>query len=204
MFIISNNCCGGMMYRLHKIQFNNPFMWAVVPYRGIQQMLDHFYDINWGRISLDESRLRKKTYVITVDDRFPIHFVHYKLNVNVQTPTVITHGSNQDDDWSSDVEWNSIYRYVVDKYIERVKRMIALKEPPCFLIHEDAFDNEHYKVHLSDLADNSSLYKRIIITTDKSISRNDSICKTILTGVREYHKPSVRQYFEQINNFFSI
>ena len=203
MFVISNNCCGGMVYRMTKVQFNNPFMWAVCPYRGIKYIMEHLYDINWGNITLSESKLRKRSYIITVDNAFPIHFVHYKFNKKVKKPTVVTHGSNQDDDWSSDIEWNHIWEYVVEKYIERVKRMVNLQEQPCFVLHEDKFDNEAYPVTLKELAEHESSFKRIIITTDTSITRNDDVCKTILTETRNYPKPSVRKYFDEIMNFIN-
>lgn len=201
MFVIGNNCCGGMVYRMAKIQFNNPFMWAVCPYRGIKHIMEHFHDINWGNITLSESKFRKRSYIITVDKAFPIHFVHYKFNKNVNTPTVITNGSNRDDDWSSDIEWNHIWEYVVEKYMERVKRMVKVNELPCFLLHEDKFDNEGYPVTLKDIADHESPYKRIIITTDTGITRNDGVCKIIHTETRNYPKPSVREYYDDIIDF---
>ena len=204
MFVISNNCCGGMVYRLCKVPFNNPFTWAVCPYRGIKHIMAHLYDINWANIVLTKSNLRKHTYVITVDNAFPIHYVHYKFNRKFHEQTVITHGSNQDDDWSSDTVSDHIWEYVVEKYIERTRRMMKVNELPCFLLHEDTFDNTEYNVTLKDLAYHESPFKRIIITTDTTIQRNDDICKTIITATRNYPKPSVREYFADIKSFFSL
>lgn len=121
-----------MVYRLSKVQFNNPFMWAVCPYRGIKHIMEHLYDINWSNISFSKSTIRKNTYVITVDNAFPIHYVHYKFNKKYYEPHVIIHGSNKDDDWSSDVESDHIWDYVFEKYIERTKRMMKTNELPCF------------------------------------------------------------------------
>lgn len=201
MLLISNNCCGGMVYRLSKVQFNNPFTWAVCPYRGIKHIMEHLYDINWSNISFSKSTLRKNTYVITVDNAFPIHYVHYKFNKKYHEPTVITHGSNKDDDWSSDVESDHIWDYVFEKYIERTKRMMKTRELPCFLIHQETFDNIDSPVSLHDLAYHDSTFKRIIITTDKTIQRNDDICKTIITEQRNMPKPSVRDHFDEIKTY---
>jgi hypothetical protein len=203
MLVIGNNCCGGMFYRLHKIPFNNPFTWAVCPYRGIKYIMEHLYDINWANISLSKSKIRKNTFVITVDNKFPIHYVHYKFNPAFNVETVIVHNSNKDDDWSSDVASNHIWEYVVNKYIERTKRMINANEQPVFLLHDETYDNANYNVSLKDLAYHHSPYKRIVITADKTITRNDDICKTILTSTRNYPKPSVRAHFDTITDFFN-
>lgn len=203
MFLISNNCCGGMYYRLNKIRFNNPFMWAYCPYRGIGYIMEHLYDINWNNFKLIESKIKQDTYTIMVDNAFPIHYVHYKFNPLMHSPKVITHGSNKNDEWSSDVEWDCIWEYVVQKYRERVDRMIALCEPPCFLLHAEGVDNQNSPVTLRDLAYHQSNFKRIVITSDSKITRNDDICKTILVAKRETPKPTIRQYMDDITSFIT-
>ena len=102
----------------------NPFAWAFTPYKSIKVLLEHFYDINFAHISLNESDRWKGTYTLTIDGMVDIYYIHYHFNPFRTVP----YKEN------NDISMCNIWEYIVDKYMLRVKRMINQAIPPSFLI----------------------------------------------------------------------
>lgn len=203
MFIISNNCCGSMMYRLNKVEFNNPFVWAIVSYRDINYIMNNFYDIQWENFSVEKSGMAENTYLVNVDNSFQIHYIHYKYNSKAKKPRKIIFSNVIDDDWNGNVIYNKIWKYVADKYIERVKRMKLLNEPPVFLIHEENLGNYETDITLRDLVENNSIFRRYVITTDTTLCRNDNICCTSIVKKRLIPIPQITAEYDKICSFLS-
>ena len=82
--------------------------------------------------------------------------------------------------------------------------MLECNEKPCFLIRDENYANTKCKHTIKDIAYNNSNFKRIIITKDKNITRNDEICKTIHPNKIEVPLPTIIHNFQQINDFFNL
>lgn len=128
MNLIANSCIGGYLYKLHNEQFANPFIWAMLDTDAMINCINKFCPIDWGKIKLEKDINNpypdRHTYNIIVDAVFRIHYTHYLHDDNYLTPTKV----------KIDVHGKEIYRYVVDKYLKRVQRMISMHETPVFCI----------------------------------------------------------------------
>ena len=78
--IISNNCCGSNYYRKKNIEYNNPFIWMVVPQNSIKILLTEFDKIDWYNIDMNKSTIRKNTFIIIVDNKIELHLTQNKMN----------------------------------------------------------------------------------------------------------------------------
>ena len=85
MLVISNNCCGGRLYQQTNQQFNNPFIWMVCPYDSLYYVMENFYKINWFDYMIEKSKIKPNTYVIVIEDKIELHFVHYFFDSNADT-----------------------------------------------------------------------------------------------------------------------
>lgn len=203
MLVISNNCCGGRLYQQTNTKFNNPFTWAVIPYDSIMYTMNNFNKINWFDYTFLKSSLRPNTFIIQVEKNINFHYVHYKFDPNSKS-IIQEKKFDKEEIWTGDVLYCKIWEFINEKYIERTKRMLQLNEEPVFLIREENFANINQKYTLKDIANSDSPFKRIIITTDKNIDRNDNICKTIHTNKIEMPLPTVRKNFNEINSFLNL
>lgn len=125
MNIISNNCCGGFCYKYTNTEYNNPFMFASTRYDHLKYLLTS--QIDFGKFTIEETidPCRKgKCYDIIINNKIRICYVHHVRDDKYVTPT--TKGIN--------VYYKYIYRYVVEKYVARCKRMCQNKEPFRFLL----------------------------------------------------------------------
>lgn len=203
MLVISNNCCGGRLYQQTNTKFNNPFIWMVSPYDSIYYTMMNFKNVNWKDIDFKKSKLRPNTFIINVQNNIDFHYVHYKFDEKANT-IVQEKKFDIEEHWTGDVFYNKIWEFVLKKYQERTKRMLELNEDPCFLICQENYANINQKHTLKDIANCESKYKRIIITTDESINRNDEVCKTIIVPKIKFPEPTVKEFLPIIKDFFKI
>ena len=200
MLVISNNCCGGRFYQQTNMKFNNPFIWMICPYDSIIYTMNNFDKMNWFNYEFEKSKLRENTYIIKVENNIEIHYVHYKFDSNANS-IIQEKKFDKEEQWTGDVLYCKIWEFINQKYNERVNRMLSSKEKPIFLIREETFANDKCKFSIKDIAEHSSNFKRIIITTDKNITRNDNICKTIHVNKIEAPLPTIIKYKEEIKSF---
>lgn len=128
MFIISNNCFGGMCYKLTNTVYNNPFMFTITKYTDLVNLLCN--KINFANIKMVETELpviKGRGFDIIVDNLIRIYFRHQIWDMQYDTPTKI--GGN--------VHYKYIYEYIVEKYLERCKRMCSVKENMRLCISSD-------------------------------------------------------------------
>jgi len=195
MLVISNNCCGGRFYNRHNLEFNNPFIWMVCPNDSIMYVMNNFNKINWFNYDFEKSTLKKNTYIIKVENVIELHYVHY--NFDSKATKLYT---NKD---TNEVYYCRIWEYINQKYLDRVQRMLECKDKPIFLIRDEAYANSNSKYSIKDIAYNNSDYKRIIITKDKSVTRNDELCKTILVNKIELPLTTINKYYNSIISFIN-
>lgn len=203
MLVISNNCCGGRLYQKTNHKFNNPFIWMIASYDSIFKVLKDFDKINWFDYELDKSKIKPYTYTIRIEKCIELNYVHYIFDPKA-TQIIQKKSFDVEEHWTGDVCYNKIWEYVNEKYIERTKRMLELKEKPCFLIREETLGNDKIIHSLLDISNCESPYKRLIITKNKQIIRNDDICKTILVDKIENPEPTIIHNFNSIKQFFEI
>jgi hypothetical protein len=200
MLVLSNNCCGGRLYQQTNTKFNNPFIWAVVPYDSIVYVMGNFYKIDWYDYELEKSKLRSNTFVIRVENKIEFHYVHYKFDPTAKSITQ-EKKFDKEEKWTGDVLYCRIWEFINQKYLERAKRMVECNDEPCFLIRDESYSNGNSKFSIKDIADNESNFKRLIITTNKTVNRNDDVCKTIHVGKIEMPLPTVIHNLPIITSF---
>lgn len=203
MLVISNNCCGGRLYQQTNTKFNNPFIWAVVPYDSIIYVMNNFEKINWFDYDFEKSKLRQNTFILKVENNIEFHYVHYKYDPKAKS-IIQEKKFDKEENWTGDVLYYKIWEFINQKYLDRTKRMLECNEEPCFLIRDENYANANSKYTIKDIAYHQSKFKRIIITKDKNIIRNDEICKTIHPDKIEVPLPTIIHNFQQINDFFNL
>ena len=191
MNVISNVCSGAYLYKKLKLQFNNPFMWSVLHYKDLKELMTNFDKIDFMNVATIPGDRVKGTCSINVDNsKLLIEYVHYYQNSNFKIPTKI--GAN--------VHYYKIWEYTFIKYMERVWRMLSLKEPPVFLIM-DRKDDLCYE-NTKDLIDNTK-YKTIIFTNCEYSYKNENVhlIKVDKTDNEIYYMDAevfIEQYLDQI------
>lgn len=190
MNIISNVCSGAFLYQKLGIEFNNPFMWSVLHYRDLKELVTNFRDIAFSDAQLVRGNRVKDSFSISIGNgRIIAEYIHYKWNKNCQIPTKI----------GEDVFYNRIWKYTYSKYMERLERMQNNNENPVFLIM-DQKDDLTYE-HTLDLI-NSTKYKIILFTNhDYPINQNLNLIKTNLSDDHQYKyepKKFIEGYYNEI------
>lgn len=141
MNIISNCCLGAYTYQRMNMPYNNPFMWSIMRYDDIASIIQNWANIKWNNIDLSSAdtlgpeyypsefplneRYRTRTYYITIDHQITVWYVHYLNSTRHAVPTRVN---------GIDIAYNKIWEYVVEKYRERVGRMILQTTHPIFYL----------------------------------------------------------------------
>lgn len=163
MNIVCNNCGGADIYKLNKMEFNNPFIWCAIFADDMITLIKNWDNINFNNyklIRLSETIAKENNYDrfnptitgILLDGKIKIFYTHY-LYGNYSKPTKI----------GADIIYNKNYEYAYKKFETRINRMIDNNEAPIFLIFT-------YKRHgwtqdkVEKLLTIDSKYKIILIT----------------------------------------
>lgn len=123
--IISNNCFGGFIYKHLRMQYNNPFIFSMVHYGDMVNLVTH--SLNWGKIEVEHTRgqrHRNSAYDVVVDNQVRIHYEHY-LEDGVHEPPIRK---------DCNVLGKDIHKYVVEKYFARAERMFDEAIQPYFVV----------------------------------------------------------------------
>lgn len=172
MFVISNNCCGGWIYKLLEQRFNNPFIWMLCPSQSIYSLFTYFSDIHWDKFNIAPSEIKTNTYKITVDGQIDIHYVHYVFNPSKSILCDKRSYNRNLPISDNEIEYCRIWEYVVQKYVERVKRMLTLHESPIFLLTDHSTKAD--TMSIDTVMKCPSKYRRILFTTSNRHSEHDS------------------------------
>ena len=124
MNIISQNCLAGNIYKNHlKSKFENPFIWTVIDFNSMLFLIQ-----NWNTINFKNYELVKDdnwNFSIIINGKVKVQYVHYKFNPKCKTPILDNVGS---------IHYYKIWEYIIQKYKERLNRMLEKKEEPIFCI----------------------------------------------------------------------
>ena len=166
MNIISNNCLSGYLYKDYlKEEFGNPFIWTVIDFNSMLYLIQNWNNINFKNYELVKDK--NWNFSIIIDNKVKIQYVHYKFNKNVVFKDKTEPGT--------DIESNKIWEYIIQKYDERLERMLRKKESPIFCICNvnTLFEDCHYNnEQLSTL----QKYKNVYVLTgyDKNETKDNA------------------------------
>ncbi len=192
--IISNNCCGSNYYRKKNIEYNNPFIWMVVPQNSIKILLTEFDKIDWYNIDMKKSTIRKNTFIIIVDNKIELHFIHHYFDPKHNELFFYK------DREGSHLCSNRIWEYIIKKYFERVDLMLKTNMQPKFIIQDQWYGND--KTNMNELIKIPCKYKRIFITSE-NVNSSDKNCKIIKVKYKEQPEPTINKFFNEIDNFLN-
>lgn len=128
MNIVSHNCLGGYLYNnFMKVPYENPFIWTVIDYNSMFNLITKWDTINFKTYKLEKDQ--NWNFYIVIDNLVKIQFVHYKFDPKAKT--II---GNREKVIGDTVYYCKIWEYIDEKYTSRLDRMLAKKEPPIFCI----------------------------------------------------------------------
>ena len=180
--IIANNCTGSRLYQQMGKQYGNPFMWCVINPEDFLYLYNHYYEIDYWNYELVK---KNGEYQIIIDGKITVQYVHYKYGENDTVPTK----KNND----MDIYYDKIEQYIVEKYENRLKRMI---QPPFFIISDREylfnkkciFSNDDLKYYLNKdnciiaTCNRDIVGRNVIYTHDKNVDPEE-IARTILQNM---------------------
>jgi len=155
--IICNNCIGAMIYEKKGEEFSNPFMWCLIPQEDFITLINEFNNINFENITV-------KNNIVLIDNKVNVFYTHYKYG-DYQSPTKI----------GSDVYVNDVEKYVREKYLKRLKRMLDKKESPVFIISDRKNGYGKYVFEDFSLLKNIHNCHNCILITDKKNIKNQKM-----------------------------
>jgi len=191
MNLIGNCCISNHVAELCGEGHTNPFTWVDLDFESMFHLITHWDTINWGKIRIEEHPhpygWAKNAYWLIVDDKVKIRYVHYLFDPMVNTPSVK----------GADVRYNKIWKYIVDKYVERTRRMLELHDNPTFIIewgHMD-YKGDNWK----RLVKCNPKYNVVVITRGHSLSELPSNILVIHDpNNTEFPLYFARKYYKQI------
>lgn len=156
MNLICNNCIGAQIYNYKNIKYNNPFIWNWINIYDFIKLYINYNDINLLNFNVSlENRNNKSNAIVTLNDKLiNIHFIHYILNSDNNTPVIN----------GSDVEYSNILEYTKIKWEDRTLR--NSNEVPIFLYSFNFTEKNGVINELEMLLNYESKYKLIIICYD--------------------------------------
>lgn len=121
MNIISQNCLAGYLYQQLNKEFNNPFVWTVIDFNSMKNLITKWNKINFNNYSLIKNN--NWDFSILIDNLVKIQYVHYHFDKNRSNCVIKGH----------DVFYNKIWEYIIEKYETRLQRMNK-NEYPLFIL----------------------------------------------------------------------
>jgi len=190
MYIV-NSCVGAYLYKLcMKKKFDNPFMWGLIDFNSMYYMIQNFENINFKNFELLKDN--NWNFSLKIDDKIIIKYIHYKFDPKA------TKIIKKD----FDVFYNKIWEYIIQKYEERLERMLNIKEEPIFIlanwynVPETNLTYQQLKL-LNDLNKNS-----IIVGVDKIYSELTNLKQIIRDNDKPLYNRGLAEkiYIEFIKN----
>lgn len=112
--VIGSKCGIADCYKHLGREFDNPFMYAYIPYDDFYVLASQFDTINFENVKTEiySDEYNKNYVLLTIDDKLKIHFIHH-----------IFQESSRERKEGPNFYSNDIINHVVDKYFMRIKRM---------------------------------------------------------------------------------
>ena len=119
MNIISNNCLAGYLYQQLKISYSNPFIWTSIYGDSLETLVFNFDKIDFSNYEIHKDT--KWNFWFIIDNKIRVDFTHHKFDANANVPY------KKD----SNLFYNKIWEYIVNKYDNRLCKM---NEEPVFVL----------------------------------------------------------------------
>ena len=117
MQIVSNTCVGARIYQCLSKEFDNPFMWNVIPYEYFLKLCTTIRELNF-KDTIFYLHNTRKCVVVDIDG-IQIHFIHHKENSKYNVPTRSKTSKTSNDILCKDI----INRYFKSMFMKRAERM---------------------------------------------------------------------------------
>ena len=126
MFIISNNCIAGYIYRdIVKSKYPHPFIWSAIYGNNFITFLQDLENINYFNFELKKKQESLKIpngWYIRIDDKINVDYIHMWFSPIDSIPRI----------HNNEVFYNKIWEYIINKYTTRLKRM-KIENPIVFI-----------------------------------------------------------------------
>ena len=165
MFILGNDCTGARIYQAKDKEYDNPFMWCLIPPKSFSFLYKNFTNIKFENVEVKKDG---EWYKIVIDKNVDVYYPHYRFDGNVKTPTVGKSGI--------DVYYYKIEEYIIEKYTSRLKRMTG---SPLFIINDTKTPlvNGKCTYNKDDLTEYVNKGDCFVLTSDKTIKGKNVIYK---------------------------
>lgn len=197
--VVGSNCCAGNFYHNYlNTPFYSPFIWCVVPYDSIFNIMTHWTTIDWNDIKITPNPTRDLTFTLHINNIAALHYVHYFWSAKYTKPYAK----------GASIFYKNIHEYIINKYEERVNRMLTNGsiDNPIFIIHEEQYSNETNGDMIPKIMAYESPYKRIVITHTIDLSNRLSTknCLYIFDSNKMLPEPMILKYGDTISEFCNI
>lgn len=197
--VVGSNCCAGNFYHNYlNTAFYSPFIWSVVPYNSILNLISMWDKIDWSDIKIVPNPTREFTLTLQLNKIADIHYVHYFWSDKHSTPYAK----------GASIFYCDIHKYLLNKYKERVSRMLreGNVEAPIFIIHEEEYANEKNGNVLPEIMKLDTPYKRIIITHSSNLSscKTNENCLYIYDSNKMLPEPMILKHGDEIAAFCGL
>lgn len=152
MNLICNCCMSGYIYQHRNEQIKNPFQWAFITPHDFLTFMQNYKNINFNNILLIPSVEHKNTYILYLDNKVKIKYIHYVYDKNYDL-TIDGHN----------VCSNNIHDWILSTYKRRLARM---KDKPIFLYIDGIHANDD---NITKLIATQQDVCKIVITYNKDL-----------------------------------
>ncbi len=124
MNIISNNCLGGFIYKdFLQIKYENPFIFSLMDYDDFLYLLENYETIDFENFELIKESEKFENFGIIIEGKIKVRFIHSKFDKECKIPTIKVFHDEKTMRTVTDIYYNKIWEYIVEKYLSRIKRM---------------------------------------------------------------------------------
>lgn len=169
MLIISNDCTAADIYVNNKTEYNHPFMWCIILYEDMKNLILNWETLNFSNYKIEKSKLKENTYIVNIDNKVKVHYVHYIEDSKYTKPTK----TKDKFGYEKNISYNKIIDYIEEKYTKRYLKLKATDEKPTFIIHYFESNNCDYKENnIQELINLNKNYKLYIYGNFKKLKTN--------------------------------
>ena len=174
MFIISNNCLGGYIYRdILKKEYCSPFIWTLFDPNAFIDFINEFDTINLEHIKVyKENPTIQNSFKLLIDNKYKLDQIHMVFDEKYTEPTIV--GANK-----CDVHYNKIWEYITENYIKRLNRA-RLEKEKIFIFYDNYGQCKDLNKLITVMKEHPN-YNCIAFTNKTIDSLNNLIVKPIST-----------------------
>ena len=158
MKIIANDCCGARIYNgVLKENYKTPFIWTRIHNRCFYNLCKQYDLLNFNDFEIIKEN-DKMLFSMSFND-IKISFEHVIFNPKYNNPTKIP----------PDIHYNKPWKYIFEKWNERLDRMKNELNEPIFVFHLDEnyiklYRGKEYLYKIIDLFKQNN--KKCLVMTD--------------------------------------